>query len=400
MRRLYQRHFVFLAAAILFSGICASTTPAQDAVKPRYGYQKGKTYSYRVTVVADLPSEEVTKTGVLLYDVPSSSDDQFTLKCTGSLQFSAKPKGNASPSSSGPRGPRGPRGPHMPAAPPRHFGPWAEPAREQETTFDRQGKIVRHGDDPSLPFLLGKQAELVIEQLPDEAKPTWNIERDLGVVERSHSSGPSFGPFGRGGGSETNRGAKERIDYAVTGQDRDSIQISKKYSLKTAAEEGVTRIDMPGEGELVFDKKQGVITSHKMKYQLRVNEKNVSITIPYSLEYRLLTEQETAEERKKEAEKRKIHEERIAKIKADQTDREKGEKAAGAAAPAMRTWHAATGAYTVRATFVALESDNVTLKKADGRVIKVPLEKLSKVDQEYAKRQVKAAKEESEDPFQ
>ena len=399
MRRLYQRHFVFLAAAILFTGICASTAPAQDAVKPRYGCQKGKTYSYRVTVVADLPSEEFTNTGVLLYDVPSSSDDQFTLKCTGRLQSSAKLKGNPSPSSSGSRGPRGPRGPRMPAAPPRHFGPWAEPAREQETTFDRQGKIVRHGDDPSLPFLLGKQAELVIEQLPDEAKPTWNIERDLGVVERSHSSGPSLGPFGRGPGSETSRGAKERIDYAVIGQDRDSIRISKRYSLKTLPEEGVTRFDMSGDGELVFDKRQGVITSHKMKYQVRVNEKNVSVTILYSLEYRLLTEQEAAEEQKKEAERKKVHEERIAKIKTDQAAREKGDKAAGAAAPAMRTWRAATGSYTVRATFVALESDNVTLKKADGRVITVPLEKLSRVDQEYVKRQAKAGKEESEDPF-
>jgi len=399
MRQQYQGRFVLLAA-ILFSGICASTAPAQEAVKLRYGYQKGGKHSYRVTVVADLPNEEITKTGVLLYDVLSSTGDQFTLKCTGRLQSSAKAKAGAATSRGIPRGPRGPRGPRVPAGPPRHFGPWAEPAREQETTFDRQGKIVRQGDDPSLPFLLGRQAELVIEQFPDEAKPTWSIERELGVVERNHSSGPSFGPFGRGAGSETNRGAKERIDYAVIGQDQDSIRISKKYSLKTAPEEGVTRIDMSGEGELVFDKKQGIITSHKMKYQVRINEKNVAVTVPYSLEYRLATEQEVAEQQKKESEEEKKHEERIAKIKADQAAREKGDKAAGAAAPAMRTWRAAAGAFTVRATFVELESDNVTLKKADGRIIRVPLEKLSKVDQEYAKRHAKAGKGKSEDPFQ
>ena len=154
---------------------------------------------------------------------------------------------------------------------------------------------------------------------------------------------------------------------------------------------------MSGEGEFVFDKKQGIITSHKMKYQLRINEKNVSITIPYSLDYRLLTGQEVAEQERKEAEEKKAAEERIAKIKAE---REASEKAAGPAAPAMRTWHAAAGNFKVRATFVSLDSDTVTLKRADGRVIHVPLEKLSKADREYAKQQAKALEEKLEDPFQ
>ena len=396
------RGCLVLLAAILCNGVFASIAPAQDAAKLRYGCQKGGQYYYRVTVVADLPGEQMAQTGVLHYVVPSSADDQFTLKCTGRLQSSTKPTSDAPASSSGPRiagPPRGRHGPRRPAAPPRHFGPWAEPAREQQTTFDRQGKIVRQGDDPSLPFLLGRQAELVVNQFSDEAKPAWNVERELGVIERNHSSGPSSGPFGRSG-SETHRGAKERIDYAIVGRDGDSVRISKKYSLKTLAEEGIVRIDMSGEGEIVFDKRQGVISSHKMKYQLRINEKNVSITIPYSLDYRLLNEQEVAEQEKKEAEEKKAAEERIAKIKAEQETREKGAQTARAATPAMRTWHAATGNYKVRATFVSLDSDTVTLKRADGHIIHVPLEKLSKSDQEYAQQQAKAAEEKSEDPFQ
>ncbi len=236
---------------------------------------------------------------------------------------------------------------------------------------------------------------MLIDQFPDEAKQAWNVERELGVVERNQSPGPSFGPFGRGG-SETHRGAKERIDYAVTSQDDSFIYISKKYSLQTVPDAGVTRIDMSGEGELVFDKRQGIFASHKMKYKLTINEKNVSVTIPYSVECRLLSEREAAEEQKKEADERKAIEERIAKGKAE---REGGEKAvkATAADPSMRTWRAATGGFTVRATFLSLESDSVTLKRADGRIIHVPLEKLSDADREYAKRQ---AKSKSEDPFQ
>ena len=64
----------------------------------------------------------------------------------------------------------------------------------------------------------------------------------------------------------------------------------------------------------------------------------------------------------------------------------------------MRTWHAAVGSVTVEATFVELKSGKVALKKANGRIVKVPLEKLSPADQDYAKQQAKAL-EKLEDPF-
>jgi len=578
----------------------------QDPAKLRYACKKGEKYYYDVKIAATLPDEEVTHEGMLTYDVLSSTDEQFTLKCVAGLRVSHKAKPDASPGGMGPRigAPPGMFGPpHIPG-PPRLFGPGAGPMRPEETTFDRQGKIVRHGENPFLPFLLGRQTELVVKQLPDDAKPAWSVERELGVIEHNESSGPFFGPFGRG--RETNRGAKERIDYAVVGQDQDSIRISKRYSLKTAAEQGVTHIDMSGNGELVFDRRLGVIKSEKMKYEVRVNESNVAITIPFSLDCRLLTDEEAAEQKKKE-------EERLAKLKADMAARaeadkpkplapgekqsllrelrskneqivqeaarrlskavpgdnptefsrplcaayknknewtqaevmaalrvwagpdaektvieasrhpsfmvrghavpalgkfktvaaaeaaaaqaaqnrgevevamkamgpiaepaaisllensdfwiramaakvladiggkkslaalakesrlhpnevhevetaivaiekrvaesadadsaakddsssaEEGEKSGKASDPAMRTWHAAAGAYTVQATFVELKSNQVTLKRADGRIIKVPLEKLSKADQEYAKQQAEAAKNKPEDPFQ
>ena len=62
---------------------------------------------------------------------------------------------------------------------------------------------------------------------------------------------------------------------------------------------------MSGDGGLVFDKKLGVIASHKMKYQVRINEKNVSVTVPYSLEYRLLTDQEAAANRRRRRKRRR-----------------------------------------------------------------------------------------------
>ena len=76
------------------------------------------------------------------------------------------------------------------------------------------------------------------------------------------------------------------------------------------------------------------------------------------------------------------------------------EKPAEAGTAAMRTWRAAAGSFTVQATFVELKSGKVTLKKANGRTVHVPLEKLSKSDREYAKQQAKAREEKLEDPFQ
>ena len=297
------------------------TLPHRDA-KLQYGYRKGQKYYYNVKIAATLPDEDVTHDGVLVYDVPSSSDEQFALKCVANLHVSTKPRADAEPSGMGPRiaTPPGMFGRQHIPMPPAFFGRGAEPIRPQETTFDRQGKIIRHGDSPSLPFLLGKQAELVVEQLPGEAKPSWTTERELGVIERSEPSGPPFfGPFGRGGGSETNRGAKERVDYAVVGHDRDSIRISKKYSLKTAPEHGVTHIDMSGNGELVFDRRLGVLRSEKMKYDIHVNEANVAVQIPFSLDCRLMSDAEAADQRRRESEQ-------LAKLKAEITARAEADK--------------------------------------------------------------------------
>ncbi len=306
-----------------------TTQPSTSTVLPhenenaklRYGYKKGEKHYYNVKIAATLPDEDVTHDGVLVYDALSSTDEQFTLKCIGNLHVTSKPKPEAVPGMMGPRiaPPPGMFGPPRIPFPPAFFRSGTEPMRPEETTFDRQGKIIRHGESPSLPLLLGKQAELVVEQLPNEAKPGWTSERELGVIERSEPSWPPhFGPFARGG-RETNRGAKERIEYTVVTQDQDSVRIGKKYSLKTAPEQGVTHIDMSGNGELVFDRRLGIFRSEKMSYEILVNDANVSVRIPLSLDYRLMSKADAAVQRKTE-------EERLAKLKAEVAARAEADK--------------------------------------------------------------------------
>jgi beta-lactamase regulating signal transducer with metallopeptidase domain len=62
---------------------------------------------------------------------------------------------------------------------------------------------------------------------------------------------------------------------------------------------------------------------------------------------------------------------------------------------AKRTWNDATGAFSLEGEFVGLKDGKVTIKKTDGKVITIALDKLSKEDQEYAAKQSDVKKPES-----
>ena len=53
----------------------------------------------------------------------------------------------------------------------------------------------------------------------------------------------------------------------------------------------------------------------------------------------------------------------------------------------IRTWTSTNGGFTIDAKFVSKKRDSVTLEKADGSKITVPLDKLSKADQDYVDEQ-------------
>lgn len=62
----------------------------------------------------------------------------------------------------------------------------------------------------------------------------------------------------------------------------------------------------------------------------------------------------------------------------------------------IRTWTDSTGEYSVQAKFAGLQAGKVTLQKADGTEVAIPLENLNAAGQEYVKRQLAAA---AENPF-
>jgi SLA1 homology domain 1, SHD1/PEGA domain len=58
-----------------------------------------------------------------------------------------------------------------------------------------------------------------------------------------------------------------------------------------------------------------------------------------------------------------------------------------------RTWNDATGAFSVEAQFAGVEDGKVKLKRADGKTVAVPLDRLSKEDQDFVAQQTGAAPE-------
>ena len=61
----------------------------------------------------------------------------------------------------------------------------------------------------------------------------------------------------------------------------------------------------------------------------------------------------------------------------------------------VRTWTDSTGKHKIKATFVSVDDDRVTLEKPDGNTIEIELKKLSKADQKYVADAMKAAADNS-----
>ena len=63
-----------------------------------------------------------------------------------------------------------------------------------------------------------------------------------------------------------------------------------------------------------------------------------------------------------------------------------------------RTWTDITGKHKIEALFLSIENNSVKLHRTDGKELSVPLDRLSKADQELAKKLQAAAA--SDNPFE
>ncbi len=275
---------IIVALTFMFA-VCDVISVQEAAPLLRYGFAAGKQYAYKVKIEVETEKYDEVREGVLTYTVTSAGENQFALKPSGSLPAHIKPHPNEHVV------------PRMlpPMGPPIGFPGFGG----VDMTFNRRGEKIVSRELTPLPYMLGDMELLVFEEFPAEAKSSWDKERELHVVERE-SAGPFRFAFAGRFDAGTHTTAKEQINYSILKSDKESVEISKKYSLVSIPEQGkASRFEMTGDGQFTFDPVEGVIRSLSMKYECRENEKNVIRKYPITLTYHLLSAEEFAEWQKK-----------------------------------------------------------------------------------------------------
>lgn len=261
---------------------------------------------YNVKITVDTPNEIDTYAGQISYEGRASKSDDVALKFQGGVKKSAKAKSRSS--GGGPR--RGFRGPRRPGGggPPRPAFPFSSSrgttALQQTTSninLTPMGEILSLTGESQIPVPLGHLSLLVFDALPGVAKDTWSAENGVVLGQKDDSDrGFPRRPFDpRSKPSRTSSGS-ESATYTVKSQDGSRVTIEKKYKLDSPNSE--TPFTFAGDGTVVFDSKVGMFASADLKYDLKLSSTNVEVTIPVTIEYQMLTEEEVAEEARKKKE--------------------------------------------------------------------------------------------------
>ncbi len=261
----------------------------------RYGFQEGKHYLYDVKISAEIGEEKINRGTTFDYTAQSVAEDQFTLHRSGTLveprrranedqqgfppgMFFPQFGGPFSPQPIGPSRPPFARG-RYPGIRPQREEP-GEPASVPETTFTRNGDMTVQRNRDALPFLLGYEDMLIVESFPNTPETAWTSKNGVVIMHQE---------------IETNRAGKEEVSFTLGETKGGIVHLTKKYSLKTEPDaKGVSLATMTGSGDLEFDTKAGIFRSQEMKYSIVITHANVSITVPVSLTYRYVPEEEMA----------------------------------------------------------------------------------------------------------
>jgi S1-C subfamily serine protease len=185
------------------------------------------------------------------------------------------------------------------------------------------GEVIQCTAEAEVPLLMVPQAQIVIEKLPSGDEVEWETRRvtSLSLSDASESRvGPgSFrGPGGLRGPGMFGRGSRyfpgysspfdqpertvivipatEQIRYRIVKQTETTIEIAKTIDLATIEREGESpRLQVVGDGTLVWDKKLGVPKSLTQSMTLALNAGGTRVTMPLELTVTLQSARTDAE---------------------------------------------------------------------------------------------------------
>jgi hypothetical protein len=149
-----------------------------------------------------------------------------------------------------------------------------------------------------LPYLLGNLSLMVIEPLPDDDRPSWSVEGGVVIKEKGQPSG-SGRPFGHplsrptgGGKPEKTTAGSRASSFTREGESEGNVLFKKTFRLESPGDS--ESIVVEGEGRWTFNRKLGMSESLDFSERITVKEKNVSFTIPVTIKYHRLSEDELA----------------------------------------------------------------------------------------------------------
>ncbi len=303
MNRLLVRCHLLFATLTTFA-----ITGFASAEPLRYQLQSGQKFSYRFDITVDAPDAVTSYKGITNYTVQSASGDQVRLLYQGGLNESSQPK------DIGMRGgfPRFPEPPMMPFGRPTFAG---KTMTQNTITLSTRGQVLAMEGDSQLPYLIGNVSLLPFEPLPEDEQPQWTVGGDLAISqsnERQDRFAP-FSPFSNGPDRSKMLAANEEATYVIQQQDDKQIVIKKTGSLSTSAGEGNAAFDSQGTGTWTFDPVDHlpVAIDYKQTLDLKIN--NISVTLPITIKFERLSEEELA----KEERERKAQVEAMAKAHAE-----------------------------------------------------------------------------------
>jgi beta-lactamase regulating signal transducer with metallopeptidase domain len=281
----------------------------------RYRWQEGQSHTYSMQIEADGDDQVEMFTGSITYRVRSSGSDIAELVCDGQLIPTRRIKNPARGFAVGPprystftpyNGISGPRAP-----------------TEHILRVNSEGRVESSYGDLQLPYMLGNLSQLMLVPL-DGDKSSWEVtgKTAVQIFTESRFPRPRFGPFG--GAEDPKRlEATEHTTLVREKTDGDLLTLRKKYELKsTELHNGEPKVELTGDGTVVFDRRQGLPVSLEFIATLNRRDVNYRERAPLKISGRLLSNVETArreEEQQKAQERRPLDEPALEGVIADLT---------------------------------------------------------------------------------
>jgi len=288
----------------------------------RYRPAKDQQFGYDVKIRAELPDKFDNFSGVITYKV-LAADDPSTIEFRGGLKRTSAAKPNSTSSRrSGPG-----IDPFGMAPPPGPFTKNPFPGTSQTTNkvkLNSRGEILSLEGSSQLPYLVGNLSLLVFETLPVDPDANWTTERGTAITEASRDDRHRFAPgdpfddlFGRRNDKpKKTTAAGEVTNYAIEDDEDDRVRVQKTYKLTAPARDGL-RIEVNGTGHWTFDRRVGMPVSLSFDHRLELHTESLSLTIPVSINYSLLSSDRLAEILKKRRADEEYRKKEIAKWHAD-----------------------------------------------------------------------------------